>query len=151
MGDVIAALITPLLLSFASPAAGQVTVSTQPATAAVAYRPANPRDPMIPSNVYGDLTGTGSLRTKSDVPAASVETGTFTIHELTLTGILVDSRGRQALLRDAAGNLYTLKAGRLNDSMKMKVPGVSGVVNGKQVTLMTADKEVHHLTLGEKE
>ena len=151
MGNVIAALIAPLLLSFALPAVAQVVLSTQPAAAAVAYRPVNPRDPMIPSNVYGDLTGTGSLRTKSDVPAESVAKGTFTIYELTLTGILADSRGRQALLRDDAGNLYTLKAGRLNDSMKMKVPGVSGVVNGKQVTLMTGDKEVRHLTLGGKE
>ncbi|PKM97344.1 MAG: hypothetical protein CVU79_08780 [Elusimicrobia bacterium HGW-Elusimicrobia-3] len=126
-------------------------MSTPPATAEVAYRPVNPRDPMIPSYVYGDLTGTGSLKTKSDVPAESVAKGTFTIHELTLTGIMVDSRGRQALLRDDAGNMYTLKAGRLNDSTKTNVPGVSGIVRGKQVTLMTRDKEVRRLTLGEKE
>lgn len=151
MGNVIAALITPLLLSFTSPAAAQLVVSTPPVTAAVAYRPVNPRDPMIPSNVYGDLTGTGSLRTKSDVAADSVAKGTFTIYELTLTGILADSRGRQALFRDDAGNLYTLKAGRLNDAMKMNVPGISGIVRGKQVTLMTGEKEVRHLTLGGKQ
>jgi hypothetical protein len=114
---------------------------------AEAYRPVNTRDPMIPSGIYGDLTGTGKLRTKSDVAAASVAKGTFTIYGLTLTGVLSDSRGRQALFRDDAGNLYTLKAGRLKDSTKKKVPGVSGVVKGKRVTLMTGDREVHHLTL----
>jgi hypothetical protein len=47
--------------------------------------------------------------------------------------------------------MYTLIAGGLKDSTNKKVPGVSGAVKGKQVTLMTGDKEVHQLTLVKKE
>jgi hypothetical protein len=132
----------------AGPAAAQVAVSTQPLlTVEQAYKPKNGRDPLIPATVYGDQKGTGKLGSGS---GADVQKATFTIYGLTLTGILEDSRGRQALLRDpATGALYLLKAGRLIDSKKKPVPGVSGVVKGKQVTLMTEDKKVHQLNLRE--
>lgn len=132
----------------AAPAAAQVAVSTQPpATVEQAYKPKNGRDPLVPATVFGDLKGTGKM---GGGPAAEVQKGTFTIYGLTLTGILEDSRGRQALLRDSAtGALYILKAGRLVDSKKKTVPGVSGVVKGKQVVLMTEDKKVHQLNLRE--
>ena len=128
-------------------AAAQVAVSTQPPlTAEQAYKPANPRDPFAPATVYGDQKGTGKL----SAGGAAVQKGTFTIYGLGLTGILEDSKGRQALLRDTAtGALYMLKGGRLIDSKKKPVPGVSGVVKGKQVILMTEDKKVHQLNLRE--
>ena len=138
--------------SAAGPAAGaaapQVAVSTQaPLTVEQAYKPRNARDPLIPATVYGDQKGTGKL---GDGPSSVVQKGTFTIYGLALTGILEDSRGRQALLRDTAtGALYLLKAGRLVDSKKKTVPGVSGVIKGKQVILMTEDKKVHQLNLRE--
>lgn len=142
-------ILTAVLFCCASPAAAQVAVSTPPVTVDQAYRPVNARDPLVPSTIYGDQKGTGSLKSKGE--DAAVAKGTFTVYALTLTGIMEDSRGRQALMKDNAGNLYTLKAGRLKDSKKKIVPGISGVVKGKQVTLMTDDKKVHHLTLRENE
>ena len=132
----------------AEPAAAPVAVSTQaPVTVDQAYKPRNARDPLLPATVYGDQKGTGKLGAGA---AAEVQKGTFTIYGLTLTGILEDSRGRQALLRDSAtGALYLLKAGRLIDSKKKTVPGISGIVKGKQVILMTEDKKVHQLNLRE--
>lgn len=132
----------------AGPAAAQVAVSTQaPLTVEQTFKPRNARDPLIPATVYGDQKGTGKLGSSS---ASSVQKGTFTVYGLALTGILEDSRGRQALLRDTAtGALYLLKAGRLLDAKKKPVPGISGVVKGKQVILMTEDKKVHQLNLRE--
>ncbi|OGR74952.1 MAG: hypothetical protein A2X32_10565 [Elusimicrobia bacterium GWC2_64_44] len=141
-------LITVLLLSCAAPAAAQVQVSTHALTVEQAYKPVNMRDPLVASTVYGDQKGTGENRKAA---GQAVEKGTFSVYALKLTGIMEDSRGREALLRDAAGAVYTLKAGRLTDSKKKTVPGVSGVVKGKQVTLMTEDKKVLHLNLRENE
>jgi len=131
----------------AGPAPAQVAVSTQPPlTVEQAYKPKNGRDPLVPATAYGDQKGTGKLGSASAV----VQKGTFTVYGLALTGILEDSHGRQALLRDTAtGALYLLKAGRLIDSKKKPVPGISGVVKGKQVILMTEDKKVHQLNLRE--
>ena len=146
-------ILTFLAAAQAASAAEPVAVSTQmPTTVEQAYRPVNGRDPLVPATVYGDQKGTGKLAAPAGAPAAAaaapaVQKGTFSVYGLTLTGILEDSRGRQALLRDAAGTLYTLKAGRLLDAKKKAVPGVSGVVKGKQVILMTDDKKVHQLNL----
>lgn len=146
MAKTIIFLLTILAASQAAPAAAQVAVSTQPpVTVEQAYKPVNTRDPLLPATVYGDQKGTGKLGV-----AGGVEKGTFTVYGLTLTGIMEDSRGRQALLRDSStGALYTLKAGRLLDSKKKMVPGISGIVKGKQVVLMTEDKKVHQLNLRE--
>ena len=138
-------IITAFLLCCAAPAGAQVLVSTPPATVDQAYRPANTRDPLVPATVYGDQKGRGSLSARGG--AQEIAPSSFTVYGLTLTGIMEDSGGRQALLRDAVGNVYRLKAGRLTDSKKKIVPGVSGVVKGKQVTLMTEDKQVCHLNL----
>ena len=142
-------ILTALFLSCPAPAAAQVAVSTPALTVEQAYRPVNPRDPLIPATVYGDMKG-GEGRFKAPA-SAEVAKGTFSVYALTLTGIVEDSRGREALLRDGAGNMYTLRAGRLTDLKKKPVPGVSGVVKGKQVILMTEDKKVHHLNLRENE
>ncbi|OIO04893.1 MAG: hypothetical protein COX65_04125 [Elusimicrobia bacterium CG_4_10_14_0_2_um_filter_56_8] len=139
-------ILTLLFVSGAATASAQVAVSTPAVTVEQAYKPGNTRDPLIPATVYGDQKGTGKLG-----KGQAVEKGTFTIYGLTLTGIMEDSRGRQALLRDAAGDVYTLKAGRLTDGRKKLVPGVSGVVKGKQVILMTEDKKVHRINLRENE
>jgi len=145
-------LLTILLLSCAAPAAAQVQVSTHALTVEQAYKPVNMRDPLVASTVYGDQKGTGeNKKAAADAKGQAVEKGTFSIYGLKLTGIMEDSRGREALLHDAAGAVYNLKAGRLTDSKKKAVPGVSGVVKGKQVTLMTEDKKVLHLNLRENE
>lgn len=143
-------ILTALFVSCPVPAAAQVAVSTPALTVEQAYRPANLRDPLVPATIYGDQKG-GEGRVKAPSAAAEVEKGTFSVYALTLTGIMEDSRGREALLRDSAGGMYTLRAGRLTDFKKRPVPGVSGVVKGKQVILMTEDKKVHHLNLRENE
>ncbi len=133
----------------AGPAAAQVDVSTPAATVEQVYKPVSMRDPLLPSGVFGDQKGVNAR--PGAAAAKAVEKGTFSVYGLTLTGIMEDSSGRQALLRDAAGAVYTLKAGRLTDARKKAVPGVSGVVKGKQVVLMTEDKKVHQLNLREKD
>jgi Tfp pilus assembly protein PilP len=146
-------LLTAILLSCAAPAEAQVQVSTPALTVEQAYRPFSARDPLVPSTVYGDQKGTGENKKSGaqDPQAQFVEKGTFSVYGLKLTGIIEDYRGREALLRDASGAVYLLKAGRLTDSKKKTVPGVSGIVKGKQVTLMTEDKKVLHLNLRENE
>ena len=143
--------LTVLFISCcAGSAAAQVAVSTPVATVEQTYMPVSMRDPLLPSTVFGDQKGV-SARPKGAAAAQPVEKGTFSVYGLTLTGIMEDSRGRQALLRDASGAVYTLKAGRLTDAKKKAVLGISGVVKGKQVVLMTEDKKVHQLNLREKE
>jgi len=143
--------LTLLFISCAAPAAAQVAVSTPAVTVDRAYKPVNPRDPMVASTVFGDQKGMTAKPKDKSAAAVKVEKGSFTVYGLTLTGIMEDSHGRQALLRDASGEVYTLKAGRLSDAKKKIVPGVSGVVKGKQVILMTDDKKVTHLNLRENE
>ncbi|OGR42995.1 MAG: hypothetical protein A2X35_04535 [Elusimicrobia bacterium GWA2_61_42] len=145
-------MIIALLTACAAGAHAQVAVSTTPVlTVDQVYKPVNPRDPLIPATMFGDQKG-GGKAAKAEASSQQVAKGSFTVYGLTLTGILEDSRGRQALLRDqVTGLLYTLKAGHLVDSKKKTVPGVSGLVKGKQVILMTEDKKVHQLNLREKE
>lgn len=148
-------ILITLLICSAAPAAAQVAVSTAapvlPLTTEQAYRPSNGRDPLIPATVSGDTKGTAAPKPKGQAAPEAVVSSTFNVYGLALTGIMEDSSGRQALLRDAAGNLYTLKAGHITDAKKKAIPGVSGVVKGKQVILMTEDKKVHHLNLRENE
>ncbi len=144
-------ILTALLACGAAPAAAQVAVSTPPVTVDEAYHPANGRDPMVASAIYGDLTGRGSLPVKGGKQGAVVAESTFSVYALELVGVMEDSGGRQALLKDAAGNVYILRGGRLIDSRKKAVRGVSGVIKGKQVTLMTEDKKVCHLNMRENQ
>ena len=144
-------IITAVFLLLPAAAAAQVEVSTAaPLTVEQAYKPVNTRDPLLPATVFGDQKSFGRVQ-KEVAVSTGAEKGSFSVYGFALTGILEDSSGRQALLRDASGALYTLKAGRLIDSKKKAVPGVSGVVKGKQVVLMTEDKKVHQLNLREKE
>lgn len=147
-------IITAVFLLFPAAVRAQVEVSTAtPLTVEQAYKPVNTRDPLLPATVFGDQKGPGrAAKGTAATASAGVESSSFSVYGLSLTGILEDSSGRQALLRDAAtGQMYTLKAGRLIDSKKKAVPGVSGVVKGKQVVLMTEDKKVHQLNLRERE
>ena len=142
-------ILALLFITPALPAAAQTVISTTTLTVEQLYNPVNTRDPLLPATAFGDSKG-GAKAAKAGQPAVKVSS--FTIYGLTLTGIMEDSRGRQALLRDTnTGALYLLKAGRLTDSKKKTVPGVSGVIKGKQVILMTDDKKVNQLNLREKE
>ncbi len=138
-----------LVLVVLSPSAfAQVAVSTPAATVADMYQ-AKGRDPMALATVYGDQTG-GSSAGAAGLNAVSVSS--FSIYSLILNGVMQDGAGRQALLTDpATAIVYKLKSGKLYDQKKKVVPGVSGVVKGKQVILMTEDKKVRQVNLREKE
>jgi len=133
-------------------------VSTAVVTVEQVYAPLNKRDPMLVSTVFGDTKVAGraakappEVKADSARPQPAAPAGAFSVYGLSLTGIMEDSAGRQALLRDTAtGALYTLKAGKLRDSKKKAVPGITGVVKNRQVILMTEDKKVHQLGLPEK-
>ncbi|MBU2573770.1 MAG: hypothetical protein KKH28_06835 [Elusimicrobia bacterium] len=127
-----------------APAAG---VSTAALTVDQFYRPVSQRDPLKASTVYNDEQGPTSKSVMADIAKT-----TFSVYNLFLAGILEDARSKEAMLTDSAtGAFYTLKAGRLLDSKKKQVPGVSGVIKGKQVILMTEDKKIHQLNLHQKE
>jgi len=112
-----------------------------------AYRPSNSRDPLKISTVFGD-----EHAPKSKISLDELARSTFSVYNLTLTGILEDKRSKEAMLKDlTTGAVYTLKGGRVLDSKKKQLPGVSGVIKGKQVILMTKDKKVHQLNLREKD
>lgn len=120
---------------------------SQTVTVEQAYRPSNTRDPFKVSTVFGDEHGP-----KAKSGAAELAKSTFSVYNLALTGILDDNRSKEAMLKDlATGAVYILKGGRLLDSTRKQLPGVSGIIKGKQVILLTKDKKVHQLNLHEKE
>lgn len=122
-------------------------VSTAALTVEQVYVPVSSRDPMKPSTLTKDEHGPGAKATLSDVVKS-----TFSVYNLSLAGIMEDSRSKEAMLTDqSTGAFYTLRAGKLLDSKKKQVPGVSGMIKGKQVVLMTEDKKIHQLTLHKKE
>ena len=124
-----------------------VAVSTPAPTVEQVYRPANMRDPLKISTVFGNEHAPKTVTVSTDVLKS-----TFSIYNLSLTGIMEDSRSKEALLADkTTGLTYILKGGKLLDSRKKQMPGVTGVIKGKQVILLTEDKKVHQLNLREKE
>lgn len=140
--------LAAILLTAAIPACAQQSlITTTTVTVEQLYVTKNLRDPLLASTVYGDSKGRDKLKGAQ----AGVAASSFTIYNLALTGVMEDSRGRIALLRDTAtGALYKLQSGRITDSKNRPVPGVSGVVKGKQVVLMTEDKKVNQLNLHER-
>lgn len=124
-----------------------VSVSTPVPTVEQVYRPANMRDPLAVSTLFGN-----EHSPKAAAMVSNVSKSTFSVYNLSLTGIMEDSRSKEALLADkTTGLIYILKGGKLLDSRKKQVPGVTGVIKGKQVILLTEDKKVHQLNLHEKE
>ena len=114
----------------AAPAA--VEVSTPPATVEALYRPVNARDPMVPSTFFGDH----KPRLGGAAAAAELPLSSSTLAGLSLTGVMEDASGKQAMLTDkASGAVYMLKGGKLLDPKRKAVPGAKGVIRGKQVEL----------------
>ncbi|OIO05303.1 MAG: hypothetical protein AUJ52_13920 [Elusimicrobia bacterium CG1_02_63_36] len=79
---------------------------------------------------------------------------TFSIHSLKLKGVMREKGGAYAILIDeetATG--FILKQKRLYTYKNEKIPGVTGKINIEQktVTLITDDKDVQTLRLGEEE
>jgi hypothetical protein len=163
-------ILTALLLALPAAAAAQPAAapaqaaSTPTLTVDQLYAPSSLRDPLLPSTVFGDTTAAKAramaaseaqakpAAAPAGSPPPALSTATFPVSGLVITGLMEDHSGRQALLRDpAAGAVYTLRGGRLYDSRKKAVPGVSGVVKGRQAVLMTEDGRVTQLSLPEKE
>lgn len=95
--------------------------------------------------------GGGAPGAGAENPEAVVE---FSIHNLALRGIMQDRGGDFAVLAErGTGNPYVLKKGRLYDHRNKLVKGVTGSVKPKQkmVALMTPDRDVQTLILGEDE
>lgn len=104
------------------------------------------RDPFLKGGASG-----GAL---VSVAAKEFTVEDFNIHNLFLKGIMKDADADYALLVDREfGISFILRKGRIYDLKNKPVPGVSGTIDikAKRVNVMTADKDVQVLRLGEKE
>ncbi len=141
---ILAALLLPAA-AFAAPAGvDESTGSVRPRTIEDIYQGAKLRDP------YRRVTGAVSR----SVAVKSGEPHDFSIHELELKGIMRDSKGSFAVLVDlATGESLMLRKGRIYTFKNKRIPGVTGRINiaQKTVVLLTADKDVQTLRLGEDE
>lgn len=134
----------------AAPSAGSasaVGASSGTAKASVddVYGGAKMRDPFM------KLVGAGAAPPAA-APVKEYEPEDLSIHALELKGILRDKAGPMALIFDpGSGMSFILRSGKLFDAKKKAVPGVTGSIKMEQktVTLMTADKDVQTLRLGE--
>jgi len=111
------------------------------------------RDPFTPVTAASVLP-LKPVSAAVDAPAAEEEPPEpeFSIHFLSLKGIMKDRRGASAILvHEKTGQGYLLRGGKLYDYKNNRIPGVTGVVKPKEKTviLMTPDKDVQPLFLGE--
>lgn len=100
------------------------------------------------------LKGGASGGAPVSAPSKEFTAEDFNIHNLFLKGIMKDADADYALLVDRGfGTSFILRKGRLYDLKNKPVPGVSGTIDikAKRVNVMTADKDVQVLRLGEKE
>ncbi|MBI3300027.1 MAG: hypothetical protein HYZ75_17820 [Elusimicrobia bacterium] len=129
----------------AAPAAAPaVAASTKSLSVEEIYGAARLRDPFM------KLMGAGIVAPTKAIKEYDPEE--FSIHTLELKGVLRDKSGPMALLIDPGTNMsFILRGGKLFDGKRKPVPGVTGSVKigQKTVTLMTADKDVQTLRLGE--
>lgn len=138
----------------ASPAPSPVTapavqVSTKSMEGMVVedlYRAEMSRDPFTRS------PGASSISAVAAAASAVIKgPEEFSIHELTLKGIMKDRAGDFAILVSLRGTTYILKKNVLRGPKNKPVPGVMGKVfpAQKKVLLQTSDKDVQTLILGE--
>lgn len=63
--------------------------------------------------------------------------------KLTLAGIFLYASGKQAMIYDSSTGLsYFLVKGKLYNQKRKPIPGVSGIAQDKQVTLIASNKTV---------
>lgn len=150
----IALLAAPLPARAAAPPARAASTSTVVDASTGAARP-----PSI-DEIYGGTKlrdpfvrlGGAGVSAPAAAPTKEYDPDDFTIHALELKGILRDKAGPMALIFDPGSNMsFILRGGKLYDSKKKAVPGITGSIKIEQktVTLMTADKDVQILRLGE--
>lgn len=147
-----AALFAPAGGSCQAPAAKpgvEASSSTQTAKSSAAaltveqlYRSDNLPDPFVAAGMGGEVK---RVQVQSSAPVP------FSIHDLILTGIMEDSKGKQAVFSNPnTGQSYLLSGGKLLDGKKKPVGGITGVIQGKQVILMTEEEDVQPFNLHEK-
>jgi hypothetical protein len=120
-------------------------------------------DTVRPKSIEDIYTG-GKLRDPfvalggaGGAPSSSVtdfDMADFSIHELELKGIMRDKNGAFAMLIDESTRTgFILRRGRVYTYKNERVPGVTGRINlaQKTVVLITVDKDVQTLRLGEDE
>ncbi|MDD5656334.1 MAG: hypothetical protein PHF00_03665 [Elusimicrobia bacterium] len=130
---------TAAVAASSAAAPGASAVST--ATVSGIYTAERLRDPFAR---WGAGRGGGKAFTLED----------FSIHKLTLTGMLKDPAADFAIFSDADSGLrFILRKGRLYDSKNKPVPGIGGTVNMKEkmATLTAPEGDVQVFRLGEEE
>ena len=134
----------------ASPAVEASTGAARAPTVGDLYAGAKYRDP------FAALAGAGGLAEQPQAAEDGAEAAEyqFSIHSLSLRGIMKDRRGASAVLVDAkTGQGFILRSGLLFDYKNHRIPGVRGAIHTKQksVTLTTPEKDSQTLRLGEDE
>lgn len=129
-----------------SPAEAAISTTTRPPALEDIYWGDKFRDPFSKATVASGGSG----------KAAKVEYSPedFSIHELELKGVLKDKTGDFAILVDPRSGMgFMLRGGKLYDAKNALVRGVTGRISvaQKSITLITADKDVQILRLGETE
>ncbi len=145
----LAALLLPISGGRAQAPTASSAKATEPTAIDELYKGGKARDP------FAKVDGTGTQAPEPDASASDTTAREdFSIHSLVLKGIMQDSAGAYAVLVDPKYNLtFVLKKGRLFNPKNKPVPGVTGVIKPKQkmVQLITTDKDVQILILGESE
>lgn len=123
----------------------KVDASTPTISVSSIYTVEKLRDPFIKSGGGASLAVAGPKE-------FSIED--FNIHNLSLKGLMKDAGMDYALLVDREFGLsYVLRKGKLYDIRNKPLPGISGTIDikAKQVNVITVDKDVQVLRLGEDE
>ncbi|PCI40784.1 MAG: hypothetical protein COB53_00385 [Elusimicrobia bacterium] len=100
---------------------------------------------------FAELSAGETVSTREE-KEFSIET--FSIHSLKLKGLMKEKAGNYAIIIDEDTDMgFMLRKSRLFTYQNEKIPGVRGRINMAQqtVTLITDEKDVQVLTLGEEE
>lgn len=130
-----------VLLAAASPFAEVKLSTATPASIDEIYTADKLRDPFL----KGTSAAAGNLPVKSYNP------DDFSIHNLSLRGVMKDAGVDYALFSDITlGVSFVLRKGKLYDYKERVVPGVSGTLDIKQkmVRLVTREKDFQQFRLG---
>lgn len=141
----LAGLVLALFGTASRARAAEVETSTSSVSVSSIYTVEKLRDPFI--------KGGGSVGVSVAGPK-EFSLADLSIHSLSLKGLMKDAGTDYALLVDKEfGVSFVLRKGRLYDIRNKPVPGISGTIDikAKQVNVMTADKDVQVLRLGEEE
>lgn len=129
--------------SAAAPAGAEVKASTAAPNPSTIYTGERLRDPFLPAAAGGANAG----------KPFSVDAD-FSIHNLSLRGIMKDAGTNYALFADSGyGVSFILRNGKLYDGRNKPVPGITGKLRSKEkwAQLETVEHDVQIFRLGEDE